>query len=211
MYTGPVFEGLILEAVRVQRHYLLCPRSDIPTNLPSSKFPAKGKILNCILCIWQHNRIRIKYGKYGRIRNTVVQKWSWSRENDGTNYRVVLALLTRRLSNFRAITQFLAQISWFRDSARKYLLKLLNWITNSHKTRLNIIFVSSLFFFCFFFSILNKHRRQAIIWTNADPVHWRIYAALGGDELTIDHMLMLPHCGLVTPHGDINLVQHWLW
>ena len=25
---------------------------------------------------------------------------------------------------------------------------------------------------------------QAIIWTNADPaVHWRIYAALGGDEL----------------------------
>ena len=26
---------------------------------------------------------------------------------------------------------------------------------------------------------------QAIIWTNADPVHWRIYAALGGDELII--------------------------
>ena len=25
--------------------------------------------------------------------------------------------------------------------------------------------------------------RQAIIWTNADPIHWRIYAALGGDEL----------------------------
>ena len=25
-------------------------------------------------------------------------------------------------------------------------------------------------------------RRQAIIWTTADPVHWRIYAALGGDE-----------------------------
>ena len=23
---------------------------------------------------------------------------------------------------------------------------------------------------------------QAIIWTNADPIHWRIYAALGGDE-----------------------------
>ena len=120
MYTGPVFEGLILEAVRVQRHYLLCPRSDIPTNLPSSKFPAKGKILNCILCIWQLNKIRIKYGIYGRIRNTVVQKWSWSREKDGTNYRVVLALLTRRLSNFRAIRQFLAQISRFRDSARSY-------------------------------------------------------------------------------------------
>ena len=26
-------------------------------------------------------------------------------------------------------------------------------------------------------------RRQAIIWTNYDPVYWRIYAALGGDEL----------------------------
>ena len=27
------------------------------------------------------------------------------------------------------------------------------------------------------------NRRQAIIWTNADPFHWRIYAALWGDEL----------------------------
>ena len=24
---------------------------------------------------------------------------------------------------------------------------------------------------------------QAIIWTNAVPIHWRIYAALQGDEL----------------------------
>ena len=31
---------------------------------------------------------------------------------------------------------------------------------------------------------LAPNRRQAIIWTNADPIHWRIYAALGGDELT---------------------------
>ena len=29
-------------------------------------------------------------------------------------------------------------------------------------------------------------RRQAIIWTNAEPIHWRIYAALGGDELNYD-------------------------
>ena len=29
------------------------------------------------------------------------------------------------------------------------------------------------------------NRRQAVIWTNADPVHWRIYAALGGDELKL--------------------------
>ena len=26
-------------------------------------------------------------------------------------------------------------------------------------------------------------RRRAIIWTNADPADWRIYSALGGDEL----------------------------
>ena len=31
---------------------------------------------------------------------------------------------------------------------------------------------------------LAPNRHQAIIWTNADPIHWRIYAALGGDELT---------------------------
>ena len=26
--------------------------------------------------------------------------------------------------------------------------------------------------------------QQAIIWTNADPTHWHIYAALGRDELS---------------------------
>ena len=30
---------------------------------------------------------------------------------------------------------------------------------------------------------LVPNRRLAIIWTDADPIHWRIYAALGGDEL----------------------------
>ena len=29
---------------------------------------------------------------------------------------------------------------------------------------------------------LAPNRRQATTWTNDDPVHWRIYAALGGDE-----------------------------
>ena len=28
------------------------------------------------------------------------------------------------------------------------------------------------------------NRRQAIIWTDADTIHWRIYVAMGGDELT---------------------------
>ena len=27
---------------------------------------------------------------------------------------------------------------------------------------------------------LAPNRRQAITWTNTDPVHWRLYAALGG-------------------------------
>ena len=25
--------------------------------------------------------------------------------------------------------------------------------------------------------------RQAIVWTNAEPIHWLIYEELGGDEL----------------------------
>ena len=29
--------------------------------------------------------------------------------------------------------------------------------------------------------------RQAIIWTNADPRYWRIYAALGVDELKTEN------------------------
>ena len=35
---------------------------------------------------------------------------------------------------------------------------------------------------------LAPNRRQAIIWTNADSINWRIYVALGGDELRLaDH------------------------
>ena len=33
---------------------------------------------------------------------------------------------------------------------------------------------------------LPPNRRQAIMWTNADPIHWHIYAALGGDELSLN-------------------------
>ena len=39
--------------------------------------------------------------------------------------------------------------------------------------------------------------RQAITWTNADPVHWRIYAALGGHKLKI---LMKYHIDILTSH-----------
>ena len=31
---------------------------------------------------------------------------------------------------------------------------------------------------------LTPNRRQAITWTNADPLHWRTYASLGLNELT---------------------------
>ena len=30
---------------------------------------------------------------------------------------------------------------------------------------------------------LAPNKRQAIIWTNGDSIHWRIYATLGGDTL----------------------------
>ena len=33
------------------------------------------------------------------------------------------------------------------------------------------------------------NRRQAIAWTNAYPVHWRIYAALGGDVYNCTHLV----------------------
>ena len=32
-------------------------------------------------------------------------------------------------------------------------------------------------------------RRQAITWSNDDPVYQRIYAALGGDESMADHLM----------------------
>ena len=35
---------------------------------------------------------------------------------------------------------------------------------------------------------LAPNKRQDIIWTNADPIHWSIYAVLGRDELRIAHI-----------------------
>ena len=35
---------------------------------------------------------------------------------------------------------------------------------------------------------------QAIIWTNADPIHWRIYEALGNDELMAASILGICEC-----------------
>ena len=36
---------------------------------------------------------------------------------------------------------------------------------------------------------LMPNRQQAITWANADPILWRIYAALGGDELIINYSI----------------------
>ena len=33
---------------------------------------------------------------------------------------------------------------------------------------------------------LSANRRHAIIWANADLIHWRMYVALGGDALSLD-------------------------
>ena len=47
-------------------------------------------------------------------------------------------------------------------------------------------------------------RRQAIIWTNADPIHRRIYAALRGDELTVSIILFHNFVHLESIHYTPN-------
>ena len=37
---------------------------------------------------------------------------------------------------------------------------------------------------------LAPYMRESIIWTNADPIHWRIYAALQGDGLKRSHFII---------------------
>ena len=44
---------------------------------------------------------------------------------------------------------------------------------------------------------LAPNRRQAIIWTNADPIYWRIYAALRGDEfMLVSGLIYIVNSGL---------------
>ena len=51
--------------------------------------------------------------------------------------------------------------------------------------------------------LLAPNRRQAIILTSAEPIHWRIYAALGGDEL---------RASLTKTEIQLQLqVKIWLW
>ena len=46
------------------------------------------------------------------------------------------------------------------------------------------------------------NRRQAITWTNAGPVHWRIYAALGGDELILGVYVRTISIHITVPGAD---------
>ena len=48
--------------------------------------------------------------------------------------------------------------------------------------------------------------RQAIIWNNADPIHWRIYAALGGDGL-ISHVISYHY---IWYNNDAVSFQVWI-
>ena len=47
--------------------------------------------------------------------------------------------------------------------------------------------------------------RQAIIWTNADRIHWRICAALGGDKLTGQMPWRPTQCPNKTPYRKISI------
>ena len=51
------------------------------------------------------------------------------------------------------------------------------------------------------------NKRQAIIWTNADPIHWRIYAALGGDGLFASPKITkqtIPQCNVLQSKQSPN-------
>ena len=55
---------------------------------------------------------------------------------------------------------------------------------------------------------LAPHRQQAITWTNADPVHWRLYAALGEGELNGEVLLLKQRISIVN-RGATDLRSIW--
>ena len=60
---------------------------------------------------------------------------------------------------------------------------------------------------------LAPNRRQAITWTNAGPVQWRIYAALGGDDLTHwgwDKMAAILHMTFSSAFPWMKLFEFWI-
>ena len=65
--------------------------------------------------------------------------------------------------------------------------------------------------------------RQAIIWTNSEPIPWRIYAALGGEQLTWPSKVMMTSsngnifrvtghmCGEFTGPADFPTQRSVMW
>ena len=54
--------------------------------------------------------------------------------------------------------------------------------------------------------VLVQNRRLAFIWTHADPIHWRIYAALGV-WMGCEGGVSLPLCLCSSEHGLFNHCQ----
>ena len=60
---------------------------------------------------------------------------------------------------------------------------------------------------------LAQNRRKVIIWTNADQIHWRIYATLRGDDL-LKFPLQCPQCLhkiCLSPHRDRYTINDTLF
>ena len=51
---------------------------------------------------------------------------------------------------------------------------------------------------------------KAITWTNADPVHWRIYAALGGDELS-NHIRKMANAVMRLFYSIFTVIDFWCY
>ena len=58
-----------------------------------------------------------------------------------------------------------------------------------------------------FINGLAPNRRQAISWSNADLVHWPIYVALGGDELTHCPLDKMVHIFLTTFSNEFSSMK----
>ena len=58
---------------------------------------------------------------------------------------------------------------------------------------------------------LAPNRWQAIIWTNVDLIHWRVYAALGGDGLNSIYSDQAVFNTLKTQQNDLYFDDDTFW
>ena len=66
-------------------------------------------------------------------------------------------------------------------------------LRSSYTTTMVPCVVSTASNFLTHLSLDRPNRRQAIIWTNVGPIHWRIYAALGGRWVITTGWIFLAH------------------